>query len=184
MEDDEHAVSDSDEDLEAEEEEALLGREGFTFGGLDDLVASDDEVSEDEIGFHERLDRERDQAEVDTAVSQLEERARKSRMEARRARELMRQRFQTGGGGVTGAPGVVPLSELMPQIHDPKLFLVRCKPGKESECVLRIIRHVFMGHGSQRPGAQKFISSVFSQTGGGIGSQSRFCFSLRCIALS
>ncbi|KAI8926705.1 early transcription elongation factor of RNA pol II, NGN section-domain-containing protein [Entophlyctis helioformis] len=157
-------VDDDDEDDEEDEDEEDEDEdEGGGGGGrrprkrarrraanpfIDEEAAVDDDEDEDddeeaEDGFEEAQVAEtafRDESRhraLDRSLQRSEE------MNAEDIAERFKQRYgrsELARGGYRGDFDHVPQSVLIPSVNDPKLWLVRCKPGKERDIVTQLMR--------------------------------------------
>ena len=114
-----------DEDEGEDEEDAAEDHEGF--------IENDDQVDFDQAGLgddrrHRQLDRARD------AETQEDLEAQAEKFKHRYAKK----KFSRG----TGDTAVVPQRLLLPSVHDPSIWGIRCKEGKEREVVMSIMKRI------------------------------------------
>jgi transcription elongation factor SPT5 len=112
-------VDEDEEDFEEDEEE-LLREDGFI------QEAEVNEVEDHDDRLHREVDRRREAiAEADAERLASEYREKYGRSTASKYR---------------GDTGVVPQRLLLPSVHDPNIWGVRCKPGKEKELVRSVLK--------------------------------------------
>lgn len=108
---------------------------------------------------HRELDRKRE-AEVHKDAEELA----RELDEKYRRREM--QRAQRGG-----AASAVPLA--LPTVHDPSIWAMKCKPGKEKEVIMAITRRLDQRRESRQPAK---VYSVFERGAGGAGTMSGYIY--------
>ncbi|KXS93491.1 hypothetical protein AC579_6910 [Pseudocercospora musae] len=136
------AEVDEDDEEEPEEEDDLPGEEMHP----DDLQELPPGADKDDRA-HRELDRRREQEEamdVEETAARLKER-------------YGRQQRATGS-----ASGVIPQRLLMPSADDPRIFAMRCRPGKEREIIFAIQNRTIERQRSREPVQ---IFSAFERSG-------------------
>ena len=114
-----------DEDEGEDEEDAAEDHEGF--------IENDDQADFEQAGLgddrrHRQLDRARD------AETQEDLEAQAEKFKHRYAKK----KFSRG----TGDTAVIPQRLLLPSVHDPSIWAVRCKEGKEREVIMSIMKRI------------------------------------------
>lgn len=113
-------VDDEEEDLEDDEDE--LGRDD---GFIQEPDAEDLEAGQEPI--HRQVDRRRD-----TEFNEEE---------AERLADEYREKYgRSAANKYRGDSGVVPQRLLLPSVHDPSIFGINCRIGKEKEAVRALLR--------------------------------------------
>jgi transcription elongation factor SPT5 len=148
-------------DEESEEEEIVQKRRKRKTGAMnfiDDEVVVDDDEDEDEddeveAGFEQ----------IDDYEEQIRDKNRHHALDARKQREQEvdaeeiaarideRYKRNMSIGAFRGDLDHVPQSVLIPSVHDTKLWLVSCKPGKEKSIVLNVMKRYFASMNSDKP---------------------------------
>jgi transcription elongation factor SPT5 len=118
------AEVDTDEDEDDEDEDGGRDIEGFIAPGD---AENDEEV---EGGYDDRRHRQLDQ-----------ERQREIELDAEKQAELFRQRYGRRER-VGGEAAYIPKRLLLPSVNDPSIWGIKCKPGKEREVVLMIMKRL------------------------------------------
>ncbi|KAI8894347.1 hypothetical protein BC833DRAFT_605194 [Globomyces pollinis-pini] len=116
----------------------------------------DDEDEEAEDGFEYNDDLEVEPTSRDRALYGKVDAKRQQREEesAEIIAERMKQRYgrsEASRGGFRGDLEHVPQDLLIPSVHDPKLWLVKCKPGAEKTIIFNLCRKAFDIEFSNRP---------------------------------
>lgn len=113
-------VDDEEEDLEDDEDE--LGRDD---GFIQEPDAEDLEGAEEPI--HRQVDRRRE-----TEITEEE---------AERLADEYREKYgRSAANKYRGDSGVVPQRLLLPSVHDPSIFGINCRIGKEKEAIRALLR--------------------------------------------
>lgn len=118
-------------------------------------------VDEDDDEEEEEEDYERSE-EVEAAMEKnyLDERSHRQldrsrqyqdEMDAEELAEQLKQRYASQSQGFRGDVDHIPQHLLMPDVKDPKLWCIRCKPGKERDIVFNMMRKYFDREYSQHP---------------------------------
>jgi transcription elongation factor SPT5 len=134
-------VDEDEEELEEEEEE-LAGEDGFI--QEHDLENEDIDVSDDRR--HRDLDRQRQEITDQDAERLAQEfRERYGRSQA--------SRYRGDGAGVAQRL-------LLPSVDDPSIWAIKCKPGKEKDIILSILKRTWA---MRNRGQQIEITSAFER---------------------
>jgi len=129
-------VSDDEEDEDEDEDE--LAKEGF-------IAPEHDHEDEEPISRDDRLHRQVDR----THEKSTEE-------DAQRLAEEYREKYGRSNKYRPDESGFVPQRFLLPSIHDPSIWAVRCRPGKEKELVKKLLKKKMTLEG--KPNALKILS--------------------------
>ncbi|KAJ0122328.1 transcription initiation protein spt5 [Diaporthe amygdali] len=116
-------VDEDEDDVEDEEDQAEIG--DFIDQSHPDELAEAGDV--DDERYHRELDR-RKQMEENVGAEEVAERLK---------RDYGRKNAYSGRGALTDS-AVVPKRLLLPSVHDPSIWAVKCKEGKENEVVMAI----------------------------------------------
>ena len=60
-------------------------------------------------------------------------------------------RFKSFDAEAAGSSARIPQQFLLPTVRDPKLWVIKCRPGKERECVQSIMKKYMMRHNTGKP---------------------------------
>lgn len=140
-------VDDDEDEIEDEEEQAEIGN-FIDQSHPDDLL---DVGDADDERYHRELDR-RKQMEDDVGAEDLAEQYKI---------KYGRKNAYSGRGALTDS-AVVPKRLLLPSVHDPSIWGVKCKEGKESEVVMAIMKKYEESIGTDHELA---ITSAFERGG-------------------
>lgn len=140
-------VDDDEDEIEDEDEQAEIGN-FIDQSHPDDLLEPGDV---DDERYHRELDR-RKQMEDDVGAEDLAEQYKI---------KYGRKNAYSGRGALTDS-AVVPKRLLLPSVHDPSIWGVKCKEGKESEVVMAIMKKYEESIGTDHELA---ITSAFERGG-------------------
>lgn len=128
----EEAEVDEDDDDEVEEEEEA----GFVADTHPDDLEQLPEGEREDDRRHRELDRRREM---------------EASLDAERQAELFKSKYgrRQGTGLRTGS--FVPQNLLMPDVNDPSIWGIKCKPGKEREVIFKVMRRFMERGGSRNP---------------------------------
>ncbi|KAG4101159.1 transcription elongation factor Spt5 [Neocallimastix lanati (nom. inval.)] len=145
---------DYDEEYEHPTKKSRSARNMF----IDTEAAVDDEEEEEEE--EEDYERSEEAEAASIEKSYLDERSHRQldrsrqyqdEMDAEELAEQINQRYKSQSQGFRGNVDHVPQNLLMPDVKDPKLWCIRCKPGKERDIVFNMMRKYFDMEYSQHP---------------------------------
>lgn len=139
-------VDDDEDEIEDEDEQAEIGN-FIDQSHPDDLL----EPGDDDERYHRELDR-RKQMEDDVGAEDLAEQYKI---------KYGRKNAYSGRGALTDS-AVVPKRLLLPSVHDPSIWGVKCKEGKEAEVVMAIMKKYEESIGTDHELA---ITSAFERGG-------------------
>ena len=140
-------VDDDEDEIEDEDEQAEIGN-FIDQSHPDDLL---DAADVDDERYHRELDR-RKQMEDDVGAEDLAEQYKI---------KYGRKNAYSGRGALTDS-AVVPKRLLLPSVHDPSIWGVKCKEGKEAEVVMAIMKKYEESIGTDHELA---ITSAFERGG-------------------
>jgi len=152
--DDYEEDDDYDEEYEHPTKKSRSARNVF----IDTEAAVDDEEEEEEE--EEDYERSEEAEAASIEKSYLDERSHRQldrsrqyqdEMDAEELAEQLKQRYASQSQGFRGNVDHVPQNLLMPDVKDPKLWCIRCKPGKERDIVFNMMRKYFDMEYSQHP---------------------------------
>ncbi|KAJ3281515.1 transcription elongation factor spt5, partial [Borealophlyctis nickersoniae] len=159
--DEENEEDEEDEEEEEETERARKKRRRRVNRFIEEEAAvgddeEEDDDDEDDYGFdkEELFDEDAGRAFLDTSRHRDLDRRREEELElnAEEIAERMRERYGSSArGGYTGDTDYVPQSMLIPGNRDPKLWMVKCKPGKEKDVLFSIMHRFTDRQYSPRP---------------------------------
>lgn len=128
----------SDDDEEEDEDDEELAKEGF-------IAPEHDHGDEEPISRDDRLHRQVDR----THEKSTEE-------DAQRLAAQFKERYGRANKYRAEDSGAVSQRFLLPSIHDPSIWAVRCRPGKEKELVRKLLKKKLTLEG--KPNALKILS--------------------------
>lgn len=139
-------VDDDEDEVEDEEEQAEIGN-FIDQSHPDDLL----DAGDDDERYHRELDRQKqmqDDVDADEVAQQLR-------------LKYGKKNAYSGRGALTDS-AVVPKRLLLPSVHDPSIWGVKCKEGKEAEVVMAIMKKYEESIGTDHELA---ITSAFERGG-------------------
>ncbi|KAH8771097.1 hypothetical protein F5883DRAFT_492994 [Diaporthe sp. PMI_573] len=139
-------VDDDEDEVEDEEEQAEIGN-FIDQSHPDDLL----DAGDDDERYHRELDRQKqmqDDVDADEVAEQLR-------------LKYGKKNAYSGRGALTDS-AVVPKRLLLPSVHDPSIWGVKCKEGKEAEVVMAIMKKYEESIGTDHELA---ITSAFERGG-------------------
>lgn len=139
-------VDDDEDEVEDEDEQAEIGN-FIDQSHPDDLI----DAGDDDDRYHRELDRQK-QLQDDIDVDEIAEDMK---------RKYGKKNAYSGRGALTDS-AVVPKRLLLPSVHDPSIWGVKCKEGKEAEVVMAIMKKYEESIGTDHELA---ITSAFERGG-------------------
>lgn len=139
------AEVDEDDEEEPEEEDDLPGEDVHP----DDLQELPPGADRDDR-MHRELDRKREAAEA---------------MDVEAEAKRLKERYGRQGRGAASASAIVPQRMLLPGTDDPRIFRMKCRPGKERE-ILFTLQHRVLERQKSREPVQ--VLSAFERSANGI----------------
>lgn len=139
-------VDDDEDEVEDEDEQAEIGN-FIDQSHPDDLI----DAGDDDDRYHRELDRQKqmqDDIDADEMAEELK-------------RKYGKKNAYSGRGALTDS-AVVPKRLLLPSVHDPSIWGVKCKEGKEAEVVMAIMKKYEESIGTDHELA---ITSAFERGG-------------------
>ncbi|KAG0256354.1 transcription elongation factor spt5, partial [Mortierella polycephala] len=140
-----------DMEAEVDDEEEDEDEEDDEYGAGDGFIADEQDEAAEATRASKHLDLDRKRREEDDV--DLEEQAARFKERYGRRDYAPRRAFQGQGEDI-------PQQLLMPDVHSPHLWMVRCKPGKEKDIVFALMRKFFDTEYSAQP---LEISAAFSR---------------------
>ena len=137
-----------DEDDDAEDDEDDLGNDGFVADTHPDDLHQLPAGAETDDRRHRELDRRREM---------------EASLDAEKQAQALKERYGRRGPMTANSGALVPQNLLMPSVDDPSIWGIKCKPGKEREVVLNIMKRFEERMGTRQP---MMICSAFERGGG------------------
>ena len=128
----EEAEVDEDDDDEVEEEEEA----GFVADTHPDDLEQLPEGEREDDRRHRELDRQR---EVEASL------------DAERQAEMYKSKYGRRQGAALSAGSFVPQNLLMPDVNDPSIWGIKCRPGKEREVIFKVMQRFMQRGGTKNP---------------------------------